>query len=63
MSLNAQQKTDPAVRIGNNDLGCVVRSVTGPEAGIWVIAETTGLPTPLAVADPSYARHPAYFAS
>ena len=48
MSLTALQKTDPAIRIGNNDLGGVVRSATGPEAGVWVIAETTGLPTPFA---------------
>jgi hypothetical protein len=48
LSLSAQQKTDPAIRIGNNDLGGVVRSATGPEAGVWVIAETTGLPTPFA---------------
>jgi hypothetical protein len=47
-SLSAQQKTDPAIRIDNNDLGGVVRSATGPEAGVWVIAETTGLPTPFA---------------
>jgi hypothetical protein len=26
----------------------LVRSATGPEAGVWVIAETTGLPTPFA---------------
>ena len=45
MSLGAQQKTDPAIRIGNNDIGGVVKSATGPEAGVWVIAETTGLPT------------------
>ncbi len=48
MPLSAQQKTDPAVRVGDNDLGGVVRTATGPEAGVWVIAETTGLPTPLA---------------
>jgi hypothetical protein len=46
--LGAQQKTDPTVRIGENDLGGVVRTANGPEAGVWVIAETTGLPTPFA---------------
>jgi hypothetical protein len=46
--LGAQQKADPAVRIGENDLGGVVRTPTGPEAGVWVIAETTGLPTAFA---------------
>src|SRR5712691_11636151 len=46
--LRAQQTTDPAVRIGANDLGGVVTSVKGPEAGVWVIAETTDLPTKFA---------------
>src|SRR6266436_2777115 len=41
----AQQSTDPAIRIGNNDLGGVVTGPNGPEAGVWVIAETTDLPT------------------
>ena len=40
--LNAQQ---PAVRVGGNELGGVVKSASGPEAGVWVIAETTELPT------------------
>jgi hypothetical protein len=43
--LSAQQKGDPAIRIGDNDLGGVVTGATGPEAGVWVIAETTDLPT------------------
>ncbi len=34
-----------AVSIGGSDLGGVVTSANGPEAGVWVIAETTGLPT------------------
>jgi hypothetical protein len=34
-----------AVRIDNDDIGGVVTSAKGPEAGVWVIAETTGLPT------------------
>jgi hypothetical protein len=33
------------VRIGNNDIGGVVRSAAQPEAGVWVIAETSDLPT------------------
>jgi hypothetical protein len=33
------------VSIGESDLGGVVTSANGPEAGVWVIAETTGLPT------------------
>ena len=46
--LSAQQSTDPAIRIGNNDLGGVVTGPNGPEAGVWVIAETTDLPTKFA---------------
>ncbi len=34
-----------AVRIDNDDIGGVVTSAKGPEAGVWVIAETTDLPT------------------
>jgi len=29
------------IRIGDNDLGGVVKSANGPEAGVWVIAETS----------------------
>jgi hypothetical protein len=43
--LHAQQSTDPAIRIDDNDLGGVVTGPSGPEAGVWVIAETTDLPT------------------
>jgi len=43
-----QQKTAAAVRIDNDDIGGVVTSANGPEAGVWVIAETTGLPTKFA---------------
>src|SRR3979490_2918094 len=32
------------VSIGTTDLGGVVRGPNGPEAGVWVIAETTDLP-------------------
>jgi hypothetical protein len=45
VATNAQQ---PAVSIDNDDLGGVVASTKGPEAGVWVIAETTDLPTKLA---------------
>src|ERR1700726_1092256 len=41
---HAQQRS-PLVSIGRNDLGGVVRSAEGPEAGVWVIAETTDTPT------------------
>ena len=40
----AQLKTE-TVRISNADIGGVVSSPNGPEAGVWVIAETTELPT------------------
>ena len=43
--LDAQPRIDPAIRIGAADLGGVVTSPNGPEAGVWVIAETTELPT------------------
>jgi len=33
------------LRIGPSDIGGVVASAAGPEAGVWVIAETTGLGT------------------
>src|SRR5712692_3535317 len=34
-----------SVPIGSSDIGGVVTSPKGPEAGVWVIAETTELPT------------------
>ena len=36
------------VAIDGDDIGGVVRSAKGPEAGVWVIAETTDLPTKFA---------------
>jgi hypothetical protein len=36
------------VAIGENDIGGAVRGPRGPEAGVWVIAETTELPTKFA---------------
>jgi hypothetical protein len=44
-TMNAGQQTGDAVRIDPDDLGGVVASAKGPEAGVWVIAETTDLPT------------------
>ena len=41
----AQHAADPAIRVGASDIGGVVTSSKGPEAGVWVIAETTDLPT------------------
>src|SRR5262245_39053786 len=36
------------VDIGTSDIGGVVAGPNGPEAGVWVIAETTDLPTKFA---------------
>src|SRR5437868_14752671 len=33
------------VAVDADDIGGVVTSASGPEAGVWVIAETTDLPT------------------
>ncbi len=38
-------QTGGAVRIDDDDIGGVVSGPGGPEAGVWVIAETTDLPT------------------
>jgi hypothetical protein len=43
--LSAQQSAPAGVAVGDSDLGGVVTSRNGPEAGVWVIAETTDLPT------------------
>jgi hypothetical protein len=44
----AQQGGGGAVAIDADDIGGVVTSAKGPEAGVWVIAETTDLPTKFA---------------
>lgn len=41
----AQQSPAPAVAIDDDDIGGVVTSRFGPEAGVWVIAQTTELGT------------------
>src|SRR5215211_4533554 len=38
-------QTGDAVRVDADDLGGVVTSSKGPEAGVWVVAETADLPT------------------
>lgn len=43
--LSSAPATDAGVNIGDKDLGGVVAGASGPEAGVWVIAETTDLPT------------------
>jgi hypothetical protein len=41
----AAQTSPATVQIDNDDIGGVVTGKTGPEAGVWVIAETTDLGT------------------
>ena len=43
--LNACVSGTPSVKIGEGDIGGVVTGPNGPEAGVWVIAETRDLPT------------------
>src|SRR6266571_2641066 len=40
-----RQVPGATVRIDRDDIGGVVSGPRGPEAGVWVIAETTELPT------------------
>jgi hypothetical protein len=44
----AFQAPPPSVAIDNDDLAGTVTGPSGPEAGVWVIAETRDLPTPFA---------------
>jgi len=44
----APLRAQTAVAIDNDDIGGVVTGTNGPEAGVWVIAETTDLPTKFA---------------
>src|SRR5215472_3492830 len=41
------RQTASDIKIDPDDIGGVVTSSKGPEAGVWVIAETTDLPTRL----------------
>src|ERR1051326_2942368 len=50
VSFSAQQRPAAQVAIGATDIGGLVASSKGPEAGVWVIAETTDLPTKFAKA-------------
>ena len=43
--LRAQPGASSAVSIDPDDIGGIVTGPNGPEAGVWVIAETTELPT------------------
>src|SRR5262249_2253274 len=42
------QQGPGAIKVGAAELGGVVSGPNGPEAGVWVIAETTDLPTKFA---------------
>jgi hypothetical protein len=44
-SINAGQPAAGTVAIDADDIGGLVSSANGPEAGVWVIAETRDLPT------------------
>src|SRR5882672_7825807 len=48
VAMRAGQQGSDAVAIDNDDIGGVVAGAKGPEAGVWVIAETTDLPTKFA---------------
>src|SRR5262245_20614550 len=43
--VSAQQSAPAGVTVGDSDVGGIVTSANGPEAGVWVIVETTDLPT------------------
>ena len=42
------QQAGSVIPIDNDDLGGIVTGPKGPEAGVWVIAETSDLPTKFA---------------
>ena len=44
-STRAQEGLAVPISVGSNDLGGMVTGSRGPEAGVWVIAETADLPT------------------
>src|SRR6201984_1234791 len=46
--VNAQQRNGATVAIDADDIGGIVTSSKGPGARVWVIAETSGLPTKFA---------------
>ena len=45
LAMPAQVQAQTAVAIDSDDIGGVVTGPKGPEAGVWVIAETSDLPT------------------
>jgi hypothetical protein len=46
--MGAGQSGGSAIRVSDHDIGGTVMSASGPEAGVWVIAETTDPPTKFA---------------
>jgi hypothetical protein len=44
VALSCSRQAPPNVAIDNDDIGGVVNGPNGPEAGVWVIAETQDLP-------------------
>src|SRR5688500_7383191 len=44
LAVSYAQQAPPAVAIDSDDIGGVVTGPSGPEAGVWVIAETRDLP-------------------
>ena len=46
-AVSARQAGGAAIAMDADDISGVVTGARGPEAGVWVIAETTGLPTRL----------------
>ena len=46
VGVSACEQAGREILIDDDDIGGVVTSPDGPEAGVWVIAETTDLPTP-----------------
>jgi hypothetical protein len=45
LALSACGEPPPRITIDADDIGGVVTGPAGPEAGVWVIAETEDLPT------------------
>src|SRR4029453_16414774 len=43
--ISARQRANASIPIDNDDLAGAVTGAKGPEAGVWVIAETSDLPT------------------
>src|SRR5271156_1036795 len=53
----SQSRAETTVPIKTTDIGGVVTSPNGPEAGVWVIAETHDLPTRYAMPDLPKAKY------